>query len=384
MLINMNNKATPFEFSGRGGEYFRIWIVNILLTLITLGIYSAWATVRKRCYFYGNTRLANTEFRYLATPWMILKGRLIAVAVLLIYLGLGQFSPVAAGLATILLILAAPWMVWKSMDFKTRMSQFRKVRFNFSGKLRPVIFYLLIMPVVPLLVFAAVGAVLYFSLRVDPKLLAPLGGLGLVGVFLAIPLVQARLAGYYVNQVAYGQGKFAAAITSGTYYGTYIKAFLIIILVLIVIGYAGFLALGKEFFSAMQPQQALAGGSPEIPGLVFLFFILFGVWLRAYVGVRIRNYIFDSTNLDRGLQLHSAMRVMGLFGVYLANTVLLIITLGLAHPWNAVRVARYKANSTFALIEGNLSKYVTQQQEYQSALGDELGDALDIDMDIAL
>jgi len=173
-------------------------------------------------------------------------------------------------------------------------------------------------------------------------------------------------------------------ITSGTYYGTYIKAFLIIVLVLIAIGYAGFLALGKEFFSAMQPQQALAGGMPEILGLVFLFFILFAIWLRAYIGVRIRNYIFDSTNLDRGLQLHSAMRVMGLFRVYLLNTILPIITLGLAHPWNAVRVARFKANATFALIEGNLSKYVTQQQEYQSALGDELDDALDIDMDIAL
>ncbi len=60
MLINVNDKTTPFEFTGRGGEYFRIWIVNILLILLTLGIYSAWATVRKRLYFYGNIRLAGT------------------------------------------------------------------------------------------------------------------------------------------------------------------------------------------------------------------------------------------------------------------------------------------------------------------------------------
>ena len=77
MLINTSGKTTPFEFTGRGGEYFRIWIVNILLTLITLGIYSAWATVRKRRYFHGNTLLAGAEFEYLATPMMILKGRLI-------------------------------------------------------------------------------------------------------------------------------------------------------------------------------------------------------------------------------------------------------------------------------------------------------------------
>ena len=47
-------------------------------------------------------------------------------------------------------------------------------------------------------------------------------------------------------------------------------------------------------------------------------------------------------------------------------------------------MARYRINNTFAMIEGSLSKYVTKQQEYQSALGDELGDALDFDMDVAL
>jgi uncharacterized membrane protein YjgN (DUF898 family) len=40
----------PFEFRGTGGEYFRIWIVNLLLTILTLGIYSAWAKVRQLRY----------------------------------------------------------------------------------------------------------------------------------------------------------------------------------------------------------------------------------------------------------------------------------------------------------------------------------------------
>jgi hypothetical protein len=38
----------PVRFTGSGGEYFRIWIVNLLLSIVTLGIYSAWATVRNR------------------------------------------------------------------------------------------------------------------------------------------------------------------------------------------------------------------------------------------------------------------------------------------------------------------------------------------------
>ena len=50
---NMENaRKLPLEFRGNGYEYFRIWIVNILLTIMTLGIYSAWAKVRN-CYLAG-------------------------------------------------------------------------------------------------------------------------------------------------------------------------------------------------------------------------------------------------------------------------------------------------------------------------------------------
>ena len=28
-----------FEFTGKGWEYFKIWIVNLLLTIVTFGIY---------------------------------------------------------------------------------------------------------------------------------------------------------------------------------------------------------------------------------------------------------------------------------------------------------------------------------------------------------
>ncbi|MED5348372.1 MAG: DUF898 family protein, partial [Pseudomonadota bacterium] len=42
-----------FQFHGEGGEFFRIWIVNLVLSIVTLGIYSAWAKVRTKRYFYG-------------------------------------------------------------------------------------------------------------------------------------------------------------------------------------------------------------------------------------------------------------------------------------------------------------------------------------------
>src|SRR4249919_4111096 len=68
------------EFSGQTGEYFGIWFVNLLLSIVTFGIYSAWAKVRTQRYFYANTSLAGASFEYLASPVAILKGRLIAYA----------------------------------------------------------------------------------------------------------------------------------------------------------------------------------------------------------------------------------------------------------------------------------------------------------------
>src|ERR1043165_9971239 len=73
------------HFTGRAGEYFGIWIVNLLLTIVTLGIYSPWAKVRRLRYFYRHPELAVSSFDFHGSPVKILVGRVIAVAMLLSY-----------------------------------------------------------------------------------------------------------------------------------------------------------------------------------------------------------------------------------------------------------------------------------------------------------
>ena len=73
-----SSKELGFRFTGDVGEYFGIWVVNVFLTIVTLGIYSAWAKVRTKRYLYGNTVLDGSPFDYDANPTAILKGRLIA------------------------------------------------------------------------------------------------------------------------------------------------------------------------------------------------------------------------------------------------------------------------------------------------------------------
>src|SRR5881628_3802979 len=89
-------KHHPVQFTATTGEYFRIWIVNMALTIVTLGIYSAWAKVRKRRYLYGHTRIAGEGFEYRAKALPILKGRLIALGVLAAIVVADTFVPALA------------------------------------------------------------------------------------------------------------------------------------------------------------------------------------------------------------------------------------------------------------------------------------------------
>jgi hypothetical protein len=54
-----NGQNLKLEFKGSAKEYFKIWVVSICLTLITFGIFSAWAKVRKKRYF-----LLKSHFRW--------------------------------------------------------------------------------------------------------------------------------------------------------------------------------------------------------------------------------------------------------------------------------------------------------------------------------
>src|ERR1700722_10989750 len=139
------------EFRGSGGEFFRIWIVNLALTIATLGIYSAWAKVRTMRYFRGNTFLAGHPFDYHASAFRILIGRIIAVLVLLGYGVTAQLHPLAAAGWGIFFLFITPWLLVSSLRFNARNTSYRSVRFNFVGTLTGAARVYILWPVLSLL-----------------------------------------------------------------------------------------------------------------------------------------------------------------------------------------------------------------------------------------
>jgi len=130
---SVSQKATPIIFTGKASEYFGIWIVNLLLSIVTLGVYSAWAKVRRIKYFYNNTLIENVGFDYHAKPISILKGRIIAFVLFALYAYGKSSSPILAGILVILFLLALPWLIVRGSLFNARNTSHRGLRFDFKG-----------------------------------------------------------------------------------------------------------------------------------------------------------------------------------------------------------------------------------------------------------
>src|SRR4029077_11962324 len=123
------------RFNGRGAEYFGIWIVNLLLTIVTLGIYSAWAKVRRLQYFYRHTELAASSFDFHGSPIKILIGRVIALGMVIAY----NYSVHLHSRLTIVIVvglaIVMPWLLRNSFRFRLYNTSWRGTRFHFRGSM---------------------------------------------------------------------------------------------------------------------------------------------------------------------------------------------------------------------------------------------------------
>ena len=127
----------PVSFTGQPGEYFRIWIVNLALTIVTLGIYLPWARVRTQQYFYGHTWVDGQNFEYRANPLALLRGYVLVSVLFVGYTLASQFEYYwIAGPLLLLYVVLYPWMVRQSLRFRAANTVHRGLRFGFQGTTR--------------------------------------------------------------------------------------------------------------------------------------------------------------------------------------------------------------------------------------------------------
>ena len=320
--ISTRQPAAPvaLQFTGDSGEYFRIWIVNLCLSVLTLGIYSAWAKVRRKRYFYGCTLLGGAAFEYLGNPVAILKGRVIVVVAFGAYALLKELHWSTAIVLFFAVAVALPWIVQRALQFNARNSTHRNVRFGFHGSKMDVFAVLLI------------GA-----------LLVP------VTLGLAYPFYLAMKRRIFVDNSSYGATQFRFSATTGDYYVAALKLSLAV---------AGFIVGSLITFGV---------------GALPLYLLV-----RAYAETTFARLAWSNTRLV-DIQFGCGWTTGGLFKLYFVNSLAIIVSLGLLVPWAAIRSARYKLERITLQSASGLEGFLAAVEEKVGAVGDEAGDMLGFD-----
>ena len=372
---NIINK--PFEFTGKAGEFFAIWIVNVALTILTLGIYSAWAKVRTNQYFYGNTLLDGTSFRYTANPKQILKGRIIAFIIFVIYFAASNVSPIFGAGAFFVLMLLVPAFLVLSMSFRLKNSVYRNVRFNFDKNFSGV-YKIFAIPVVVMSAYIFVINQFQASIEANAgdQPAFPIFVFVLLGlIMLMAPWWEYMITNFKVKHAKYGDAGFSFSATTKNYYWLYLKMILWLIAfsVLIGLGATGMTALFKS--ESADPSEIMQ----YMPILMAIVIVPFYLWLFAYMATKRTNLLYNNIDIA-GHKTKSELKTGYMMYLYLTNTLGMLLTLGLLMPWAKIRTARYRASVTSVDVAGDLSQFTVVQADQQSALGEEMGEMFDLDL----
>lgn len=333
----------PLKFTGDGAEYFRIWIVNLALTIVTIGIYSAWAKVRRLQYFYRNTRLAGSGFDYHGKPSAILKGRILTFGLFGLANATMEFNPAVGGGLFLLIGLVLPWLLVRSLAFRMRNTSWRGLRFEFRGSVGEGYKVFLLWPLCAVLT------------------------LGLL-----VPFAHRQLSAYMRNNVHFGGVRASLGARAGEFYRIYFMAGLLLMtvpLLLIVLSLSTALGSG-----AMPPVGAIWLGL----GVGVLFYLVL-LSVSPYLVARIQNLTWNRTTLGPH-RFRSELKPSRLIGVTLGNLLLTLLTVGLFRPFAAVRTARCRIDVMTLLPGESLETFLGRRGEDVEALGEEVSEFLDFDI----
>ena len=385
----------PVEFSGDGGEYFRVWIVNVLLSIITLGLYTPWARRRTVQYFYGHTHVANGPLEFTAKVRNMVIGFVLFA---LLYVAFNVASetgnePVVA-ILTVAWVLGVPWLWGSAMRFRLGNTRWRGLRLRFDAIWGEI--YRASWPV-----FAAFGlwAVLGFALAVMapdakakaalPKLSAPMWILVLLGLTLTFVFVVRLEYNYKLllarrTQIGGQAGRWFPG------FGAFLRIWLgtvgvFLLSALLVTGLAMLLAM---LFGGAQALSERTG----VMRVVFLVFFgivagVAGAFLAispamAYREARMFQLLWDNVGVSRLARFKTSLRTGAFVWLRIRNVLLTALTLGLYRPFARVNEYRMKAESTMLYLKGDMAPLVGQlmQQQQKDGLGDAMADALGLDL----
>jgi uncharacterized membrane protein YjgN (DUF898 family) len=304
------------RFMGSGAALFGIHVVNVLLTLLTLGVYFFWAKVKVRAYFLSETEFEGDRFAWHGTGGEMLVGFLKALVFFFIPITLLNTLPdvlgapvavrgAAAMLGYFLASFFVPMAMVGARRYRLSRTSWRGIRFSLRARTRDF---------VRLWTWSSV----------------------LIAITLGLyyPVYLTRRQDFMTRNMWFGSARF------------------------------GFDGRGRDLFWPFL-------------GMILLFPLTVGLpWF--WFSARKTRYFANHTTFD-GARFVSSVRARSLAWLTLSNGALLILTLGIAWPWLSVRSLRY-AYANLTLVGPLALETITQQAQSVSSTGEGLAGFLDADL----
>ncbi len=336
-----------FSFNGAGGSLFGIQIVNVFLTLLSLGLYHFWAKVRVRKYMFSQTQYAGDRFAYHGTGRELLVGFARASLVFGLPYALLTFVPefwdlgswvktAAQWSGAALIFLFVPLAVISARRYRLSRTSWRGIRFSFRGRTWD---FLKLMLKGTILTALTLGA--YY------------------------PYFQVERQRFLISHAYFGNRAFCFHGHGSGLVPSYVA---------VLLGTPALLTIALVLAAVARPISSEWFVLWTLLPYFFMALTIGPLWL--WFLARKHRYFWSHTTLGPA-QCRSTVSGRGLLNLQVENLFLLILTLGFAWTWATVRTTRfYLSNLT---LTGSIDLGALHQDTHAvHPTGEGLADLLDV------
>ncbi len=258
-------RSPALTYDGQLGELYGIFLMNLLWTVLTLGIFRFWAITRIRRYLWSRTRFQGERFEYTGTGGELFVGVLLAILMLI-------GAVVVTGV-----LFAALYAIWHPLGAVAVLLLYGGLFVVAAGAVFSAQHYKLSRTVWAGIRGGMTGSMLAYGLR--SVLYAILAGLTL---FQMLPWRSIRLAEQRINASSLGNLRFRFQGRARDVYGPFLLTLLGALALLALVA-AGAWTVVQGYLPAIQAAMAQRGGAGPTPTDLMLFQRLTWVAIGAFV-----------------------------------------------------------------------------------------------------
>ena len=233
----------------------------------------------------------------------------------------------------------------RGLRFSARVTSYRNVRFDFTGKMGGAFVAFMAGPVMAFL------------------------SLGILA-----PLASRWMYRYMGNNLRYGSRAFATDPRLAPIYQTWLFSALIIVLGMLIVGVA--VLANISVIAALIDNPDVV--SPEMNASLIVLAVVsylavllsFGIAALFY-RAGVRNIAWSSTVFDGRHMLKSDLSRSRYVWIAVSNVIVTVLTFGLMRPWAAVRLARYVNEHTAIRFDSDVGEILAAVEQEGTAVGAE-------------